>query len=164
MGAEVVAKLITSLGHNLLPVEAVLADMQQLVLEPDEQKKFRQGQGLLFVSTMQRERVEHITEGQPVATFRAEQNYDGNSNSLPKLLGIGSLVKGRFKAERLLVENSGRSDGRGKVSRRKNVNANSDKFADKTTKLQRNSQRISPEVTQRIAPRITPRIAQRITE
>ena len=102
--------------------------MPRLVLERDEQRKFRHGQSLLFVSKLQRERINHIKENQPIATFAAtfaptlaatlatssssQQNSNDVSYPLPKLLGIGSLDKGRFRAERLFVKN---------VERKKNL-------------------------------------------
>ena len=111
-------EVIARLGEHLLPIESVLAEMPRLVLERDEQRRFRQGQGLLFVSSHQRERITHIKEEQPIATFAADRSSDDVSYSLPKLLGIGSLVKGRFKAQRLFVE-AGRGAGGGAVARKK---------------------------------------------
>ena len=90
--------ILSRLGGMLLPVESVLNEMPKLALDHNEQRKFRQGQSLLFVGGEQEERVAHIKSKQYVAVF--------SSYPLPKLLGIGSLHNGFFKAVRLFVQPS----------------------------------------------------------
>ncbi len=98
---------LARLGEFLLPVETALGSMPRLTLERWEQQQFCRGLGVLFAQNEQQERLADVaaasagrfSNGDPMAIF--------SSHPPARLLGVGSLLQGRLKAERLFGGSGG---------------------------------------------------------